>query len=58
MDRTNIQQHNTQRAMVQAEGYVPEALFLNLSTQKMESLRPDQIAEPEQYLLLSDLLAE
>lgn len=37
---------------------MPEALFLNLRTQKIESHRPDRLTEPEQYVLLSDLLAE
>lgn len=38
--------------------HIPEALFLNLETQKIESHRPDRLTQPEQYVLLSDLLAE
>lgn len=49
---------NEQAAVIQPEEYLPETLFLNLSTQRLESLRPNQITEPKQYLLLSDLLAE
>lgn len=54
----NKQAQNEQAVLIQPEEYLPETLFLNLRTQKIESIRPDQIAEHGQYILLSDLLAE
>ncbi len=54
---TNEKTHGGQAAIAQEE-HMPEALFVNLETRKIESLRPDRITEPEQYLLLSDLLAK
>lgn len=58
MNMMNKQMTETQEVLIRTEEYLPEALFLNLRTQKIESLRADRIAEPEQYVLLSDLLVE
>lgn len=52
-----IKNHEDKNAIANDE-HLPSALFINLETQKIESHRPDRITEPEQYVLLSDLLAE
>lgn len=51
------QMTETQEVLTRTEEYLPEALFLNLSTQKIESIRPDRLTGHEQYVLLSDLFA-
>lgn len=49
---------NLEESGIIANGaYLPEAIFINLKTQEIESIRPDELVSPEQYVLLSDLLA-
>lgn len=54
----NKEMTETQEVLIRTEECLPEALFLNLRTQKIESIRPDRLTQTEQYVLLSDLLAE
>lgn len=54
----NKQMTETQEVLIRTEEYLPEALFLNLRTQKIESIRPDRLTQTEQYVLLSDLFAD
>lgn len=49
--------NHEERTVITDGTYLPEAIFINLKTQEIESIRPDELVSPEQYILLSDLLA-
>ena len=53
----NEAKNREERVEIANEAYLPEAIFINLKTQAIESIRPDELVSPEQDILLSDLLA-
>lgn len=53
----NEAKNREERIEIANGAYLPEAIFINLKTQEIESIRPDELVSPEQYILLSDLLA-
>lgn len=50
-------QNDEEKVAITYDEYLPEAIFINLKTQEIESVRPDELVSPVQYVLLSDLLA-